>query len=68
MQWHTGLWILYSVLEVYIQHETVVNRSPVAAIAPMANSLDGDTCNAPTKAFRDPFRHVLMILASVMGG
>ena len=52
MQWHIGLWILYSVLEVYIQHETVINRSPVAAIAPMANSLDGDTCNAPTKAFR----------------
>ena len=34
----------------------------------MANSLGGNTCNAPTKAFQDPFRPVLMILASVMGG
>ncbi|KHN12087.1 hypothetical protein glysoja_044885 [Glycine soja] len=51
-----------------IQHETIVNGSPATATAPMANSLGGDTCNAPTKAFQDPFRPVLMILASAMGG
>ncbi|KAH1232605.1 hypothetical protein GmHk_09G025216 [Glycine max] len=50
-----------------IQHETIVNGSPATATAPMANSLGGDTCNAPTKAFQDPFRPVLMILASAMG-
>ncbi|KAL5176935.1 hypothetical protein HKD37_08G022782 [Glycine soja] len=51
-----------------IQHETIVNGLVVVVTTPMTNSLSGDTCNAPTKAFQDSFRPILMILASTIGG